>query len=210
MKKLEATRSRSKAARLAKAKTARLLLDSQKIKPTEEIIHSETPRIGLWAKINRIWRRLTIWQKILAPLIPVALGIYSALPHFSISRETTNAIAPYAGEFLFKNEGLIPATYVAVQCTISTKMAGSGISISMKDNTITNYVADVVWGRSDFTRGCHITDSKLYPVDKGNLRISVMYSYPFIRRWITTYPTSFSFRYDSQSGGYVFVPEVSP
>jgi hypothetical protein len=209
MKKLEAGRSRMKAARLAKASKAR---QPPNIPPPVSIprkIEVAPQRTNILTKTKLAWRRLKTWQKIAAPVIPVLASIYSSLPNFSVSRETTNPLAPYSGEFLFKNEGWLPATRVSTQCTISTLMGGP-VSIAVNNLKTQNYIGDVIWGRGEFTRGCHISDSRITPMNKGSLKISVVYSYPFIPREIVSSPANFSFRYDSQSGGFVFVPDVLP
>lgn len=193
-----------KAARLAKALKATPLPSSTPQVSLETKIEVATPQTSPWTKTKLAWKRLKTWQKIAAPVIPVVLGLHSALPHFSVSRETTNELAPYDGEFLFKNDGWIPATKVSTVCNISTNFSGFHI-----DNLVTeNYVAPVVWGWGEFTRGCHITNSNVTPTDKGSLYVGVKYSYPFIPHVFVSRPAHFSFRYDSQSHGFVFVPEL--
>lgn len=144
----------------------------------------------------------------LAGFIAFLAAVYAAIPHFSVERATTNATDPFSAEFIFTNHGWLPAQHVDIECIVNATLSAPAVQqLTFSGTVIRSHGADWVW--HSLTRGCSIRAPRATP-EKGGIDVGVGYEIPFmgftgIRPRSSRY---FSFRYDSQTGGFVFVPDT--
>jgi hypothetical protein len=195
MRKSDAKRFQARSARLARLQRQQAPVNPHK--PLRIPI-----RQPWWQSLSRHGQA---WWKWGGSASLVFASVYAAFPHFSIARETTNSFDPYVADFIFKNNGWLPATQVQVKCEMSVNLQGN---IHIGNSSSISYVSNIVWGSGEFTESCHVLSAAgLAPTSKGKVLMSAEYTFLYIPyRFFSA--KAFSFRYDSRSGGFVYVPDI--
>lgn len=106
------------------------------------------------------------------------------------------------GAFLFESKGQLPARDVETFCRFDHFTSQNG-RLTIDGTTFFSPSIDRVWGHDPFSADCSVSAPGQTPVS-GNVTVGVVYHYPF-PWWEQLYETHWEFRFDSQSGGYVFV-----